>query len=65
MKWERSIRECVTHNFYCSVCRRRGIPVARVRTQLRGYHHQKRLYCIYCKRVTNHYETRLFDGMKI
>lgn len=65
MNWNRSIRECTQHNFYCTRCGNRGIPIMRVRTQMRPRAHKKRLYCIYCKCITNHIETRMYDKVRL
>ena len=45
-----------THEFYCTCCGNRGIPIARNTASQRGRGHLKKLYCIYCKKEVNHYE---------
>ena len=46
----------ITHEFYCTCCGRRGIPIPRSEAAQRGKGHLKKLYCIYCKKEVNHYE---------
>lgn len=65
MNWKRSIRECVPHTFYCTKCGNRGIPIMRMAKQLRPHAHKKRLYCVHCKRVTNHIEMKFYDKVRL
>jgi hypothetical protein len=44
--------------FYCLACGRRGIPCLRPHSHQRASGHRKKLYCIHCKQVINHYECR-------
>lgn len=60
MRWENSIRDFRIHKFYCTVCKNSGIPIARYRHGLRQQGHKKRLYCVHCKKVTNHTEQRFY-----
>lgn len=46
------------HDFYCILCGRKGIPVARGSEKIREKHHRKKLYCIFCKQEVNHIECR-------
>ena len=46
------------HDFYCTCCGRKGIPVARTARQLKEPGHLKKLYCLHCKKETNHAEVR-------
>ena len=45
-----------THEFYCTACGNRGIPISRNSASQRGKGHLKKLYCIHCRREVNHYE---------
>lgn len=65
MNWNRSIRECVSHNFYCTKCGNIGIPIMRMKTQSRPLSHRKKLYCVHCKKVTNHIETKFYDKVRL
>ena len=51
-----SRRERELTEFYCINCGQKGIPVWRERTREAG--HRKALYCVHCKMVINHVETR-------
>jgi len=44
------------HQFYCTKCGNRGLPVWRNPAAQRGKGHLKKLYCIYCQEEVNHYE---------
>lgn len=46
----------IVHEFYCTQCGERGIPVHRKYGQLREAGHLKKLYCISCGKETNHAE---------
>lgn len=45
-------------DFYCVECGKLGIPIARTVRQQREPGHLKRLYCLHCKKETNHAEIR-------
>lgn len=47
--------------FYCTCCGRQGIPISRRMSRQREGGHLKKLYCVYCKKDTNHLEYRSFD----
>ena len=47
--------------FFCTECGNEGIPIQRVKGQRRASGHLKKLYCIYCKKETNHFEVRDID----
>lgn len=49
-----------TSDFYCTCCGKKGIPIARKIGAQREAGHLKKLYCIYCKKETNHCEIRPF-----
>lgn len=46
----------VLNEFYCTECGNKGISVARKVSRLRGAGHLKKLYCVHCKKETNHAE---------
>lgn len=46
------------HDFYCILCGRRGIPLARRTGHQYSKFHRKKLYCPYCKKEVNHIECR-------
>ncbi|MBR4605045.1 MAG: hypothetical protein IKO41_02300 [Lachnospiraceae bacterium] len=43
------------HEFYCTICGNKGIPVCRT-GRVRETGHLKKLYCLFCNRETNHAE---------
>ena len=45
---------------YCVICGNEGIPINRKRGQNREPGHLKKLYCIHCRKQTNHVEIRSF-----
>ena len=51
------------HEFYCTLCGKKGIPVIRTEGELRAKGHLKKLYCLFCKAETNHCEIA-FDYTK-
>ena len=51
-----------TSEFYCTQCGNRGIPIIRKKGHQREEGHLKRIYCLYCKQVTNHAEIRPFGN---
>lgn len=44
--------------FWCIGCGEKGIPVLRNRGRIREKGHRKALYCIRCRTIINHVETR-------
>ena len=60
MAGSREKRE-VSSTFWCINCGGRGIPIMRQRSHWREKGHRKALYCIRCKMVINHVETRNED----
>ena len=44
------------HDFYCTRCGQKGIPVSRVKGRFRENGHLKKLYCLYCQDEINHVE---------
>jgi len=48
-------------DFWCINCGRKGIPVLRNRGRVREQGHRKALYCVTCKTIINHIETRNKD----
>ena len=57
MAGSRKKRE-VSSEFWCINCGKKGIPIMRERSKRRGPGHRKALYCITCKMIINHIETR-------
>ena len=51
--------------FFCSCCGKEGIPVQRKKGQDRQGGHLKKLYCLSCKKETNHVEVREIGGYDI
>ena len=49
-------RSTIVHEFYCTQCGERGIPVHRKYGQYREVGHLKKLYCLACGKETNHAE---------
>lgn len=48
-------------DFYCTSCGKKGIPIVRKAGAGRESGHLKKLYCIFCKRETNHVECQPFS----
>lgn len=48
----------IKNDFYCTECGRQGIPIARTVRQQREPGHLKKLFCLHCKKETNHAEVR-------
>ena len=46
----------ISHDCYCIYCGNKGISVVRNNGRMRKKGHLKNLYCVYCRRVTRHYE---------
>lgn len=46
----------ISNEFYCINCGERGIDIARNRGHQHKAGHLKKLYCIHCRKVCNHYE---------
>lgn len=46
------------NNFWCIRCGQKGIPIMRKSGKRRPPGHRKALYCVRCKMVINHIETR-------
>lgn len=44
------------HEFYCTQCGEKGIPVSRSKGRCKENGHLKILYCLNCKKRTNHAE---------
>lgn len=67
--------------FYCSECGNKGISIPRCKGNLRNSGHLKKMFCVHCKKETNHaeicgsyYETdfreefekgRFIDGIRV
>lgn len=45
-------------DFYCTCCGKKGIPIIRKMGKLKESGHLKKLYCLFCKKETNHCEIR-------
>lgn len=46
------------HDFYCTKCGNKGIPLYRPQNYNREKFHKKKLFCIYCGMEVNHVECR-------
>ena len=57
----RSKRPVVFDEFYCVFCGSRGIPVARCKGSEREAGHLKKIFCLKCKKETNHVECKPFS----
>lgn len=57
MAGRRNWRE-ISSEFWCISCGEKGIPIMRERCKQRGKGHRKALYCVRCRKVINHIETR-------
>ena len=44
------------HDFYCTCCGRKGIPVSRDKRRVRERGHLKKLFCLTCNKEVNHVE---------
>jgi hypothetical protein len=49
-------------DFYCTNCGNKGIPIPRKKGAERKESHLKALYCLSCKKTTNHVEIRPFGS---
>lgn len=54
-------RHFTVNTFKCTVCGKEGIPISRKQSNQREFGHLKKIYCIHCKKETNHVEIREFD----
>ena len=54
-------RHFTVNAFKCTVCGKEGIPISRKQSNQRESGHLKKIYCIHCKKETNHVEIREFD----
>lgn len=57
MAGSRKKRE-LSSRFWCISCGKEGIPIMRERSRRRESGHRKALYCMNCRTVVNHLETR-------
>ena len=55
-------RDFTISEFYCTECGHRGIDIPRRICHQREAGHLKKLYCIYCKKQTNHCEIKPVGG---
>lgn len=53
-----------THDFYCMLCGKKGIPITRKRSLLKEPFHKKKLYCLNCKTEVNHIECKTSTEVK-
>lgn len=51
----------LSSEFWCINCGKKGIPIMRSRSRRREQGHRKALFCVTCKMVINHIETRNED----
>lgn len=49
------------HEFYCTSCQTKGIPIVRMKGKERPAGHLKKLYCLTCKREVNFVECRPYS----
>ncbi len=49
------------HDFYCTKCGNKGIPLSRRMGKIRPLDHRKRLYCPICRGEVNHVECRTWE----
>ena len=58
-KVKMEIGRCIgcEHEFYCTSCGRKGIPIGRDKVRNWESGNLKKLFCVYCKKETNHVET--------
>ena len=49
-------RMILDHDFYCTCCGKKGIPVSRDKRRARERGHLKKLYCLTCNKEVNHVE---------
>lgn len=52
----------IEHEFYCTQCGRKGIPIARKKSKCKQPGHLKKLYCLNCKIEINHVECIEFSS---
>lgn len=52
----------ITSEFYCTECGSKGIPIARKIGIHKEPGHLKKLYCLKCKKETNHAEVRPYGS---
>lgn len=53
-----------THDFYCTKCGNKGIPIVRKRGCEREKFHKKKLFCLYCGDEINHIECRSMEEVE-
>ena len=51
-----SARMTYNHEFYCTQCGKKGIPVSRKKNHLKEQGHLKKLFCVHCNKEVNHVE---------
>lgn len=49
----------IIHDFYCTQCGNKGIPIIRSKGFQRKPGHLKKLFCIYCQKENNFVEVNL------
>ena len=54
-------RHFTISTFKCTECGKEGIPISRKQNNQRESGHLKKIYCVHCKKETNHVEIREFD----
>lgn len=52
----------IQNKFFCTECGKEGISVIRQENRQREIGHLKKLYCLNCKKETNHAEIREMEG---
>lgn len=51
-------------DFFCTCCGSKGIPIARIAGYNKEPGHLKKLYCLKCKKETNHVEIRPYGSYR-
>jgi len=58
-------QKTITSEFYCVECGQRGIPIARRVGKERETGHLKKLFCLHCRKETNHAEVRPYGAYNL
>ena len=58
-------REFTISDFYCTECGNKGFSCGRKISKQREPGHLKKLYCMYCKKETNHAEIRPYGSYNV
>lgn len=55
----------VMHNFYCTKCGLKGIPIQRKCSKCKEKFHKKKLYCLNCQAEINHIEITNYKELEV